>query len=241
MAGGRKRDFSTVPVRIFNDPRPSALDFRTLACVSMHDGMSLKKGTGRGCYATFATLTDEIGCDASNLSNSLKRLVEWGYLSVERQDDRRRKTYRVIFEDEESWRNGQQTGAQKVSETAENSRSDRSEIVGQRESKNGRNPPQTEQHYSSLKGLDFSKEKLNSAKAARFAGSEKMVFAENVGAQLAQLERALAAGEPVNLVEWYEYVGNAWEHDEHRHRADRLSEALWALMTPEQLEQCCRY
>jgi DNA-binding MarR family transcriptional regulator len=227
-----------VPVRIFDDPRPAALDFRTLACVSMHDGMSLKKGSGRGCYATFATLTAELGCDASNLSKSLKRLVEWGYLSEERQVDRRRKTYRVIFDGENSWRNGQQS---LVGETA----NEPPEIVGNAESRNGGNPLQDEQHYSSLKGLDASEEeKLDSAEAARFAarGSpEKISFEENVGAQLAMLERALKAEEQINFVEWYQYVGSIWEMDEHRGRASRLAEELAERMTDEEFEQCAIY
>lgn len=222
----RKRDFSTVPVRIFNDPRPSALDLRTLACVSMHDGMSLKKGTGRGCYATFATLTAELGCDASNLSKSLRRLVDWGYLSEERQHDRRRKSYRVIFDAEESWRNDQQSAG---------------EIVGNGESGNGENPPLNGQHYSSLKGLNtLEREKLNSSEEARFARClpGKTAFEDNVGAQLSVLERALKSGTAINAVEWYQYCGSVWEVDEHRGRAQRLAEVLAEQMTIEEWKRC---
>ena len=85
MSGGKERLFFTGSVNIIRDSRPSGLDLRVYACVSLHDGMSLLKSSGRGCYATFATLTAEIGCDAANLSRSLKRLVEWGYLTEERQ------------------------------------------------------------------------------------------------------------------------------------------------------------
>ena len=201
----------------------------------MHDGMSLVKGTGRGCYATFATLTSEIGCDASNLSKSLRRLIEWGYLSEERQEDRRRKTYRVIFYPADCWRNDQQPF---VGETANN----QPEIVGNCDSGNGGNPLLNGQHYSSLKGLDpLEREKLNSPEGARFTarGSpEKTPIEENVGAQLAILERALNAGDDINLVDWYEYVGSVWEEEEHRGHAMRLAEKLAERMTTEEWEQC---
>ncbi len=190
----------------------------------MHDGMSLKKGTGRGCYARFATLTAEIGTDPSNLSKSLKRLVEWGYLSEERQSDRRCKAYRVIFDPvtpcnvtRDSWRNDQQSSP---------------EIVGNGESGNGGNPPQTEQHYTSLKGLDFSEEKLNSSEEARFAARRhsRLEFEDNVGAQLAKLERALKSGEKVDCLSTYAWLETV-EDDEHRHWALRICESVIDAMS----------
>lgn len=187
---GKERLFYTGSARIISDPRPSGLDMRVYACVSLHDGMSLLKKTGRGCYATFATLTAQIGCDAANLSRSLKRLVEWGYLTDERQDDQRRKTYRVTFESRDSWKNDQQSF---VGETD----NDPNEIVGNGESGNGGNPPQTGQHYSSLKGLYPSEEeKLNPLERARLAARGnpgKVKFSDNDGAQLAAFERAFRA------------------------------------------------
>lgn len=217
---GKPRTFYTGPVRAIGDARLAGLDHRVLHCVSLHDGMSLVKGTGRGCYATFATLTGLLGCDAGNLSRSLKRLVDWGYLTEERQDDRRRKTYRVVFDAEtpgnvtpDSWQNDQQSP---------------SEIVGNGESGNGRNPPQTEQHYSSLKGLDpLERDKLNSSEAARFAarGLPNLEFADNVGAQLAKLERALKAGEKIDCLATYAWLETV-EEDEHRHWAMRICELV---------------
>ncbi len=142
-----KREFFTGSVRVIGDPRLSGLDHRTYACISMHDGMSLKKGTGRGCYATFATLTAAIGCDASNLSKSIKRLVEWGYITEERQVDRRRKTYRVVFDFSDDWRNDQQSID---GETANDIPHDFAEKVGRSDSEDGGNPLLDAQHYSSL-------------------------------------------------------------------------------------------
>lgn len=227
----KERLFFTGSTRIIGDPRPSGLDMRVYACVSLHDGMSLVKGTGRGCYATFATLCAAVGCDPANLSRSLKRLVEWGYLTEERQADRRRKTYRVTFDSAETWQNGQRSRATQLTE-----------IVGNALTGNGRNPPQTEQHYSSLKGLDtLEREKLNSSEEARFAARRlsKIEFAENIGAHLAVLERALKAGDEINLVDSYQYVGSIWEVEEHRGRATRLAEELASLMTEEEFERCC--
>lgn len=226
----KERLFFTGSTRVINDPRPSGLDFRVYACVSLHDGMSLKKGTGRGCYATFATLTAEIGCDAANLSRSLKRLVEWGYLTEERQADRRRKTYRVTFDSSESWQNRQRLIASQVAE-----------IVGDRLSGNGANLPRTEQHYSSLKGLDPLKEKLDSSKEARFAARRlsKIGLDDNDGAQLAMFERAFRAApgsiDDAQLIEagnWLQRLSETLDPDDpNYHRAQRLyfdvDTAIW--------------
>jgi DNA-binding MarR family transcriptional regulator len=224
----RERLFFTGSTNIIRDPRPSGLDLRVYGCVSLHDGMSLLKGAGRGCYATFATLTAEIGCDAANLSRSLKRLVEWGYLTEERQDDRRRKTYRVVFETAETWRNRQQSP---------------DEIVGNGESGNGSYLPQTEQHYSSLKELDaFEKEKLNSSEEARFArcSPEKIEFSDNAGGQMARLERALSVGQVVDRMAWYEWLENqvgADDNPSNNGRATRLSEKLVEQMDEAEYQQ----
>jgi hypothetical protein len=247
-----KRDFFTGSTRIISDPRPSGLDLRVYACVSMHDGMSLKKGTGRGCYATFATLTDEIGSDASNLSKSLKRLVEWGYLKEERQTDRRRKTYRVVFDYPEGWRNDQQS---MVGETANNQAGDLpscngqatpkdvgnaanhpAEIVGNGIAENGGIPLQDEQHYSSLKELDPSEEeKLDPFEKARFAARrlagksrKRMPPSKNEGAQLAMFERAWKASAYTieQVVEWHAWLKPFSEDpdpdDPNNQRANRL-------------------
>jgi DNA-binding MarR family transcriptional regulator len=219
-----ERLFFTGSTRIINDPRPSGLDMRVYACVSLHDGMSLLKKSGRGCYATFATLTARIGCDAANLSRSLKRLVEWGYLAEERQDDRRRKTYRVTFDSEETWRNRQQSTG---------------EIVGDGESGNGGNPPQTEQHYSSLKGLDPSEEeKLNSSQEARFArcSPERRDFSDNPGGQMARLERAISVGQAVDSLAWYGWLENQIgdENPSNSGRAVRLADRLIEGMSEEE-------
>ena len=233
----RERLFFTGSVNIIGDQRPSGLDLRVYACVSMHDGMSLPKGTGRGCYATFATLIAEIGCDAANLSRSLKRLVEWGYITEERQDDRRRKTYRVVFESRETWRNRQQS---------------KSEIVGNGECGNGGNPLLNGQHYSSLKELDYPEGlELDSSKEACSAekketssepvthgrlfnggSNRKIPLSENDGAQLAMFERAWKVDRYTDeqVVEWHAWLQPFYDdpdiNDANNQRAVRLFEAV---------------
>lgn len=147
----KPRLFYTGSVAIIGDARLSGLDHRTYACVSLHDGMSLVKETGRGCYATFATLTAMLGCDPANLSRSLKRLVEWGYLTEERQGDRRRKSYRVVFDHSGAWQNDQQfrvnASPPDVGDIANDQGNVAAEIVGNGDSGNGGNQPRNGQHY----------------------------------------------------------------------------------------------
>jgi DNA-binding MarR family transcriptional regulator len=227
----KERLFFTGSTRIISDPRPSGLDMRVYACVSLHDGMSLVKGTGRGCYATFGTLTAEIGCDAANLSRSLKRLVDWGYLTEERQTDRRRKAYRVTFHSAESWQNRQRSLAGGLVQ-----------IVGNALSGNGGNLPHTEQHYSSLKELDLTEGKLNSPKGARFArGYPGSISAENFGVELGKLERALEAGEAFNRLQVYEWIAETAFVDDRpesvRHWALRLADKLVDTMEPDEFQR----
>lgn len=242
---GGKRDFFTGSTAIIGDPRPSGLDMRVYACISEHDGMSLKKGTGRGCYATYATLTGRLGCDASNLSKSIKRLVEWGYITEERQKDRRLKTFRIVFDFPEGWPGGQRIVSEDANDQSPEidggSANGISEIVGNDNSDNPRNPLLTSQHYSSLKELDPSEEeKLDPSEEARLAArrSAKIGVAENAGAQMAMLERRLKAGQPVDRVGWYKYLSELCDIEEHSGRAARLSEELCELMTQEEFDTC---
>jgi len=210
--------------------------------VSLFDGMSLLKKTGRGCYATFATMTAALGCDAANLSRSLKRLVEWGYLTEERQDDRRRKAYRVTFESEEGWRKRQHLPRNKLSKSPTSDQ----EIVGSVRTGNDGNLPAKSNHYTSLKELDsVETEELDSSEEARLvsrlpaSGSD---CASNVGGELARFERVLKAGVQIDLVGAYCWLDTIWgtieEIGPNHRRALRLLEELEAIMTEEELQQC---
>jgi DNA-binding MarR family transcriptional regulator len=244
VGSGKERLFWTGSTNILADPRPSALDLRVYGCVSKHDGMSLYPGkTGRGCYATLATIAAEVGSDVTNVSKSLKRLVGWGYLTEERQKDGRRRTYRVVFEDGETWRNRQQSEGRTLakSPTIETHRLAKSptigaEIVGGAESRNRRNPPQTEQHYIPLKGLDPSEEELNSPEGARSESSEPLrpVAALTIDANLALLNRALKEDRHIDLIGWGAALLAMLEAAEDSHRRNqvhRLFDDLACLMT----------
>lgn len=94
----KNRAFTTLPVAAIGDDRLHAVDLRVLAAIALHDGMSLVRGTGGGCYAKHKTLAEEVGIDYARFSKSLRRLREFGYVQVEEQShDRRRKTMRVPY------------------------------------------------------------------------------------------------------------------------------------------------
>lgn len=92
------RIFTTLPVSVIGDDRLHAVDIRVLAAITLHDGMSLSRGTGGGCYAKHKTLAEEVGIDMARFSKSIRRLREFGYVQIEEQsNDRRRKTMRVPY------------------------------------------------------------------------------------------------------------------------------------------------
>jgi DNA-binding MarR family transcriptional regulator len=95
---------------MIRDQRLTKLDWRTFACVSLHDGRSLSN-EGPGCFASNRTMATEIGCDYTNLSKSLGRLEKWGYIRKEQNPrDRRRTIYRVLHG--ESWLDDQLSGSE---------------------------------------------------------------------------------------------------------------------------------
>lgn len=175
-----ERIFYCGPRRAIGDGRLSALDHRVLAVVALHDGMSLTKGKGAGCYATYRTLSAEVGCDYTNFSKSIARLLRWSYLVREPQVmDKRKFTLRVVYSGADSWQNDQQSCDRIVGETT-NEPSEivgqhancTAEIVGHEKSERRRNQPKTALHYISLKEELDSVEtgKIDSAKqrCARF-------------------------------------------------------------------------
>ena len=96
----KPREFTTVPARAIADTRLTALDLRALMAIAIHDGMSTVKGAGPGCYAKLSTLAELARTDISNLSKALSRLIKFGYVIREpQQNDKRRNTHRVIYGD----------------------------------------------------------------------------------------------------------------------------------------------
>ena len=169
-----RRDFTTAPVSVLDDTRLSALDIRSLMVIALHDGMSLKKGSGAGCYATYRTLSAKVGTDITNFSKAVSRLCKLGYVLKERQqNDARRFTLRVVYgapqtaEGEEIVGETTNHPAEELGEPTNNN----SEIVGEGDLETHGNPPKTDPHYISLKEeIDFDESsELDSVKTARIA------------------------------------------------------------------------
>lgn len=173
-----KRTFGCLPRRMFCDPAPSALDIRFCGAIALHDGMSLVKGKGGGCFASMKTLSEEVGCDYTSGSRSLSRLLRWGYVVREPQIyDKRKFTLRVVYDGADSLQNGQQSAPQEVGEFANDDpeivdepANYPAEIVGRDFSETRRNLPETAEHYISLnEEIDFVEtSEINSAKRRDF-------------------------------------------------------------------------
>lgn len=99
-----RRQFYCLPRRALADKNLTALEHRVLGAISIHDGMSKRKGKGAGCYASYRTLTDLVGCDYTNFSKAVSRLIRLGYVCREPQImDKRKYTLFVIFDEESDW------------------------------------------------------------------------------------------------------------------------------------------
>lgn len=94
-----KRLFSTVPTRALFDRDLSALDWRVLGLIALHDGMSLVreskgKPKGAGCVASNVTLAREAQCSYAALVRSLSYLEKRGH--IVKQDRRTGKQLTAI-------------------------------------------------------------------------------------------------------------------------------------------------
>jgi hypothetical protein len=234
----KSRDFSTVPIRAIWDDSLSGLDLRVLICISLHDGMSLRKGSGAGCYATNDTLQKEIRCSYTSLSKSITRLVEKGYLQRERQADKKsRTTLRVIFHAEDSCSFEQLTDDEIVGETDNHfpetvarssnypdetvagSGNQKPKLVVHDFSETRGNLPKTDTQKITLNYVKDIVETLekDSAEAARFASREQLDELESkhgAGGLLAMFERAFSddpAALDLNLCsEWLNATWESW-------------------------------
>lgn len=138
---GKVRTFTTLPVAAIGDDRLHAVDIRVLASIALHDGMSLVRGTGGGCYARHKTLAEEVGIDYARFSKSLRRLREFGYVQVEEQsNDRRRKTMRVPYPKDGSRPIGPEIVVTSDNHLVDMVDNETGEIVVKRESENPANP-----------------------------------------------------------------------------------------------------
>jgi len=93
--------FAGIPARVIGDQRLTALHFRALASIALHDQMSART-QGQGCWASLKTLSEECGCVHTSLSAAINDLGGWGYVAIDRHpDDRRRHVLRVLYTGED--------------------------------------------------------------------------------------------------------------------------------------------
>jgi hypothetical protein len=231
---GDKQLFGPLPLRAMADDL-SGLDLRALLCVASHDRMSLVTGKGQGCRASNERMSQMIGCSYARLCTTLTKLTAGGYLQQEKLG--RHTIYRVIYTDNDRLLfgnvSGRSIGCRSVAETG---------VTGcQHSPETGEVLPETSSQYIPLNGVRDSVEtgKDNSVETAHLAVRRlaKIEFGDNVGAQLAWLERMLDAGAPIDAAAWLQWLEDIPLTDENSSnsgRAARLSERVIEAMSEEE-------
>ena len=152
------RIFYCLPVKALRDKDLTSLDHRVLGAIALHDGMSLYKKKGRGCYARHKTLRDIVGCDYTNISKSIKKLVKSGYLVVTAHPkDKRRSIYRVIYASPDGCSFDQVQSANSEDETTNNL----CKVVGKGSSEKLGKTANPSTHYIPLNGKKESARRSN--------------------------------------------------------------------------------
>jgi len=88
--------FSTCPTRAISDARLNGTDLRVLLVIGLYDRRSLAKCEGDGCFAGQRTLAEQIGIDRKNLRQSIKKLVQIGYLKRSKSPGKRGDLLQII-------------------------------------------------------------------------------------------------------------------------------------------------
>jgi hypothetical protein len=131
------------------DRELTGLEWRLLLWISLHDGMSLVKGSGPGCYASNLTLFGEVGCEYSAGCRALSNLVRRGHLV--REQVGRSTRYRVVFGEPDNLQAGNTSSSGKVAA----SQHERPEYVAEPSGQMLESAGETSSDYSSLsEGLD---------------------------------------------------------------------------------------
>jgi hypothetical protein len=96
--------FAALPERALADARLTAVHFRVLGVIALHDRRSGPRQEAEGCWASHQTMASEIRQAASHFSAAAKELAIWGYLTRDRHhSDQRRWVYRVIYKEGECY------------------------------------------------------------------------------------------------------------------------------------------
>jgi DNA-binding MarR family transcriptional regulator len=98
MSGGKKEpQYGGMPIAVCGDKRLQATDFRVLTAIAYRDRFGKN---GRGCFVGQEKLATETCLNKRQVTRSLKRLEDYGYIRWERlANDRRRRTYFVNYTD----------------------------------------------------------------------------------------------------------------------------------------------
>ena len=96
-----KQKFAALPARACGDTRLTGGHWRVLAIVAYHDRFNRN---GRGCYITHQNMAETIGSSRSSVTQWLRDLLAWGYLSTVAAltSDRRREAYTVLYDEPEN-------------------------------------------------------------------------------------------------------------------------------------------
>jgi hypothetical protein len=212
------------------DRELTGLEWRVLLWVSLHDGMSLVRGKGPGCYASNKTLFAEVGCHYSAGCRALSRLEERGHLVRERLG--RSTRYRVVFADPNSLQAGNISAPAMGDEPA----SDEAEIGCDGKSEPPEIVYETPRDYIPLSGELDSVETggLNSTKWRDSCFSEKDGAEAQLGrvslkARLPKNFDALDSGAQVARIERaFKAIGSDADKIDRDERGE-IWELLWAI------------
>jgi hypothetical protein len=247
-----KRLFAPVPLRAMAFEL-SGLQMRVLACVAAHDRMSLATGKGQGCRASNDRMSVMVDCSFARICSTLSELVELGFL--EREKLGRHTVYRVVYNDDDTLLFSNLSRPSIGCRTGSNDGS-----IGCRpRSSGGGKLPETPSQYIPLNGGIDSVEtgEDNSSEEARFAariipvpdlrarnsrrkaGVPKGSATATLAKSLAVLERSITAGDPINRLAEYRWIGDTafvGDHPDHiRQWAMRLADKLVESMNPAEL------
>lgn len=178
--GIEKRLFSTVPTKALFNAKLTALEWRVLGLIGLHDGMTLLKHAqgksttlGAGCTASNLTLAREAQCSYAALVRAVKSLELHGL--IQRQDRRGGHTeaaMRVRYETPDNVPDGTSQYDEPVTLDMTDRSFQYDEIDHSEARKPAENCDEQPPHYNSLRG------ELNSAEAEELNSPKVRVVAD---------------------------------------------------------------
>lgn len=214
-----KRFFGGVPGRALRDRRLTAQDVRNLGVIASHDQMSIDNANGQGAWASLKTMADEALAEYTRFTKSVQKLLALGYLERDRlKKDRRRWTYRVIYIDADKLPSKkvvgptanylpehQGDGGREIVDRTANHSPKGSWLHSQRIRHSVETVEDIRLKPRDLDPLRQARDEQSAPLSSTIAGGQPQgaqCLAEqpftNVGAWLAQVERAMKAGQPLD-------------------------------------------